>query len=196
MSQAGIRPRLIVIWVILVALVAAIAIMERKAAREEASEAQSIVDDRSLLPVPIEQLGAIELAYGGALHRFERDANGQWFYHGAHTSTASAHGHVANPETAERIEKAFAGFGRTRMERRFELDAKQDRYGVVSPQIFIMVYRPGELQPLARFAVGDIAPDTVSRYVLVVGTPLVVSIANYQIDNLLQLVDAVNVSTS
>ena len=39
---------------------------------------------RLLLPVPVDQLGAIEVADAGTLHRFERDAAGAWFYHGAH----------------------------------------------------------------------------------------------------------------
>ena len=54
-----------------------------------------------------------------------------------------------------------------------------------------MVYRPKEVQPLARYAVGIVAPDGVSRYVLPVGSTYVVTIANYQIDNLLNLIRAV-----
>ena len=52
----------------------------------------------------------------------------------------------------------------------------------------ILVYRRNELQPFAQYAVGDIAPDTYSRYVMVVGATNVVSIANYQIDNLVGLI--------
>ena len=47
------------------------------------------------------------------------------------------------------------------------------------------------MQPLAQYAVGDIAPDTLSRYVLVVGSSTVVTIPNYQIDNMLALIDTV-----
>jgi hypothetical protein len=47
------------------------------------------------------------------------------------------------------------------------------------------------VQPLARYAVGIVAPDGVSRYVLPVGSTYVVTIANYQIDNLLNLIQAV-----
>ena len=174
----------------LIGLVAAIAVIEY-----DGDEAQKpapgtiMVDDRALLPELVERLGAIEIAYAGTVHRFERDSAGAWFYHGAHSNNETTHGHVADPAQAERIAKAFEIFGRTRMERRFELNTKADEYGVVAPQIFIMVYRPNELQPLVRFAVGNVAPDGVSRYVLVVGTPLVVTIANYQIDLLLQLID-------
>ena len=37
---------------------------------------------------------------------------------------------------------------------------------------------------------GDLAPDKLSRYVMVVGSASVVTIANYQIDNLLALIKA------
>ena len=47
-----------------------------------------------------------------------------------------------------------------------------------------------EPQPLAQYAVGDVAPDTVSRYVQRGGQPRVVTIPTYQIDNLLALIDA------
>jgi len=39
--------------------------------------------------------------------------------------------------------------------------------------------------------VGDVAPDKFSRYILPVGKPQVVTIANYQITNLTALIDAV-----
>jgi len=52
----------------------------------------------------------------------------------------------------------------------------------------ILVYRPSDLQPLLQVAVGDVAPDKLSRYVMVVGRASAVTIANYQIDNLLSLI--------
>ena len=57
--------------------------------------------------------------------------------------------------------------------------------------MLILVYRPDDLQPLAQYAVGDLAPDTLSRYVLVVGSAVVATIPNYQIDHLLGLIEAV-----
>jgi hypothetical protein len=41
-----------------------------------------------------------------------------------------------------------------------------------------------------QYAVGDVAPDGLSRYVLPVGSAKVFTIANYQITNLLDLVGA------
>ncbi|HEU5283039.1 MAG TPA: hypothetical protein VFU53_04450, partial [Burkholderiales bacterium] len=49
-----------------------------------------------------------------------------------------------------------------------------------------------EALPLVQYAVGDLAPDQFSRYVQAVGSPTVITIANYQIDNLLGLIQAVS----
>src|SRR5207249_7729767 len=148
-------------------------------------------DPRMLLPVPVDQLGAIEVANAGTLHRFERDPSGTWFYHGVHTGSEGTHAHNADPAMAARIERAFLAFGRTRIERQFSLTTLSGDYGVATPETIILVYRPNDPQPLAQYAVGDIAPDTVSRYVLVVGTSTVATIPNYQIDNLLALIQTV-----
>ena len=58
----------------------------------------------------------------------------------------------------------------------------------------ILVYRKDDAQPVAQYAVGDVAPDGLSRYVLRVGSASVVTIANYQITNLLDLIQAVGSS--
>ncbi len=184
------RRKLIAVWLVLAALVVAIVLIERHD-RVTSSTPDTGRDERLLLPVAIEELGAIEVAHEGTLHRFERDATGAWFYHGVHSGAEQQHAHNSDPATAARIEKAFAGFGRTRMERQFPLNLQADEFGVTRPEMFIMVYRPKEIQPLSRYAVGMIAPDKFSRYVLPVGSTWVVTIANYQIDNLLALIQAV-----
>ena len=146
-----------------------------------------------LLPVPVDELGAIEVVHGRTLHRFERDAAGAWFYHvhGVDTAAAEGHSHEADPALAERIAYAFAAFGRTRRERQFTLQTHAEDYGVTTPEMLILVYWPNAMQPLAQYAIGDLAPDALSRYVLVVGSSTVVTIPNYQIDNLLAVIAAV-----
>jgi hypothetical protein len=192
----GIRPRLLVVWLVLLVLVGAILVIERPglgglwATRGGPDDIAS--DPRRLLPVPVDELGAIEVAHAGAVHRFERDASGAWFYHGAHTGSEAPHDHVSDPAMAARIEHAFAGFGRTRVERQLAPEGQSsDAYGVVAPEMLVLVYRPHDLQPLARYAVGDVAPDRLSRYVQAIGSPVVVTIPDYQIDNLLALIAAV-----
>jgi hypothetical protein len=187
-----VRIRLLAVWLLLLVLVVAIVVLERSVGPtpRRDSHGQIVSDARMLLPWPVDQLGAIEVAHAGTLHRFERDAAGTWFYHGADTGLQGTHTHQADPAMAARIESAFAAFGRTRIERRFALDREGTEYGVGMPEMLILVYRPNDLQPLAHYAVGDIAPDALSRYVLVVGRSAVVTIPNYQIDNLLALIEA------
>lgn len=182
--------RLIAVWLLFVALAVAIVLVERQH-RTATSASEGSRDERRLLPVEVAQLGAIEVMHKGTLHRFERDSAGAWFYHGIHTGSEQQHGHNSDPAVAAQIEKAFTGFGRTRMERQFPLNIQADEFQVTRPEIFIMVYQSKEAQPLARYAVGIVAPDGVSRYVLPVGSTYVMTIANYQIDNLLNLIQAV-----
>ena len=111
--------------------------------------------------MPLSELGAIEIADAGRVHRFERDAAGAWFYHGAHDAAEGAHTHEPDPARAERIARALAALGRARAERDFPLGKDGAAYGVASPELVILVYRPGQSQPLVQYAVGHVAPDTV-----------------------------------
>jgi hypothetical protein len=200
MSAGGRRSRLLAVWLLLVLLVGAIVVIERTdlVAPAMRRNSQDGSEARLLLPLPVDQLGAIEVIHGRTLHRFERDAAGAWFYH-VHrhdTGTAEGHRHDVDAALTERIADAFAAFGRTRIERRFTLKADARDYGVSAPDMLILIYRPDDLQPLAQYAVGDIAPDTLSRYVLVVGSAAVATIPNYQINNLLALIDTIVGSTA
>jgi hypothetical protein len=182
-----IRPRLAGVWVAFLALAGIIA------ALEYGERAESPAKDREaawLLPAPVDELGAIELGHAGKLRRFERDGTGAWFYHGAHDASQADHVHEADPAMARRIADAFVAFGRTRIERRLPFDPQSRQYGVTTPTMLIVVYPVNDPRPLAQYAIGDIAPDTFSRYVLRAGSTEVVTIPNYQIDNLLALVES------
>jgi hypothetical protein len=182
------RSGVVAVWAVLALLVTAIVVIEYRDRRPAASGPAT--DPRLLLPVSVDQLGALEIADAGRLHRFERDAGGGWFYHGVHAGPSPAHTHRPDPALAQRIERAIAAFGRTRVERQFPLDSDGSPYGLAAPDILVLVYRPDEPQPLAQYAIGAVAPDTASRYVMVVGRPVVVTIPSYQVDNLLALVKA------
>ena len=184
------RRKLIAIWLILVALGVAIYLGETK--RSERISAPTVRDERKLLPLPIESIGAIELINKGTLHRFERDKVGVWFYHGMHAASQGEHAHQADRQAAELIDKALTAFGRTRRERTFPLNAAADEFGVTRPDLFILVYQSASVEPLARFAVGIVTVDNFGRYVLPVGSAEVVTIADFQIKNLLDLIDALN----
>ena len=190
MSSKAIRPRLVAIWGLLLVLVVAIAAIELKDRADAPADPDNVRDPRMLLPVPVAQLGVVEIAHAGALHRFERDSAGGWFYHGVHTAAQGAHAHQPDPALAQRIDTALTAFGRTHIEREMSLAKGPQEYGLANPQMVILVYLPKELKPLAQYAVGDVAPDTHSRYILVVGRPNVGTIPNYQIENLLGLIKA------
>jgi len=174
--------RLLAVWLALLALVVLIALIEYE-------ENESVgVADHLLLSLPVDDLGAIELGHAGTLHRFERAAGGAWFYHGAHAASEPSHAHNADPAAAQRIAAAFAALGRARIERRLPYD-RESQYGVAAPQIILLIYKLREEKPIAQYAIGDVAPDTFSRYVHLVGSAEVVTIPNYQVENLLALVD-------
>lgn len=179
--------KLAAIWLVFAGLALVIGLL--KYSDQTDGMSQPSVDERSLLPLPIEQLSAIEIAHSGAMHRFERDEAGAWFYHahGVNTGVQVPHGHVANDVRADQIEYAFGALGRARIER--ELDSKNhEQYGVNRPDTLLLVYGDYGASPVAQYSIGDVAPDTHSRYVLIVNKSLVVTIATYQIDNLINLI--------
>jgi hypothetical protein len=188
LSRTGTSRRLVVVWAAVAALGGLVAFDAWKERSTSGAPDEHAHDERALLPASIFDIGAIEILSKGTLHRFERDAGGQWFYHGIHAEGQVQHEHTVDPVAAERIDKALTGFGRTRKERDFPLNTQADEFGVTRPEIFIMTYLPKSTQPLSRYAVGIVAPDGLSRYVLPVGSTTVVTIANFQIDNLLQLI--------
>ena len=102
MKGNGPRPGVIAVWLLLAVLVAVIAVVELRSERRTA-ENWTESRDRMLLPVPVEQLGAVELAHAGMLHRFERDAAGNWFYHGVHNVAEGTHAHQIDPAVSARI---------------------------------------------------------------------------------------------
>lgn len=196
--NSGRRARLLVVWLVFVVLVGAVILIERSdlTPPESEHEGHGEHEDREvrmLMPAPLAQLMAIEIGHAGALHRFERDADGVWFYHihDPGTEPAENHEHRANAAFTQRIDLALAAFGRTRIERDIALGKDAADYGIASPEMVILVYGPESMQPLAQYTIGDLAPDTFSRYVQAAGHDEVVTIPNYQITNLLDLIAAV-----
>ena len=129
----------------------------------------------------------------GQLHRFERDDKKVWFYHGQQDDpNAKDHAHRADPLAATTIAEAVAVFSRTRKEQNIPLQPGNDEYGVSRPDILIMIYRSKKSEPAARYSVGTVSPNGYSRYVLTVGANEAVTIPEYQITNLMAMIDAVS----
>ena len=182
----------IFIWIILGALVLVIGYLKWQDSQKVSQIRDPLwVDERSLLPLPIENIAALEIGYQGNLHRFDRDSQGTWFYHahGGSTGVMTEHGHVADVEAGDAIAKFLVGLNNARIERFLETDEKS-AYGVINPSLILLAYKDAEGSPLAQYAFGDQAPDGLSRYVLIVGRDDVVLIADYQHKNLIDLVDA------
>ena len=198
-TQGVVRPRLIVVWLLLLALIAGIFLLQRHD-NTKSNEEEPASGARMLLPGPLADIGLIEIAYNGAFHRFERDSSGAWFYH-AHSPTGATantnHAHLTDAKLTPIIDKALRGFETARIERQFPAGLRDAEYGVNAPGVFILVYRqPSDSQPLMRYAVGNMASDGFSRYVLPTGAPNVVTIADYQIENLLNLIKTVTAINS
>ncbi len=176
------------VWAVVVLLAGAIYIGEKRRSAEISAPVARV--DNRLLPAAIEEIGIVEVMVKGTMHRFERDDQGLWYYHGMHDAAQAGHEHKTDPKAAEVIDKAMVAFGRMQKERSLPLKAEQDEFGVTRPDIFIMVYRPKAAAPLARYAVGSVATDTFSRYLLPVGSADVVTVPDFHIKNLLGLIDA------
>jgi len=184
------RKQLLLVWGLVAVLAVVISIEEtRRAQQVEVSTTRS---EKFLLPLPLEQIGAIEILRKGQLHRFERDETGAWLYHGQQDeANAAAHTHRADPLVASTKTQAITMFSRTQKEQPIPLKPGQDEYGVSRPDILVMVYALKATDPITRLAVGTVSPDGYSRYVLPVGANEAVTIAEYQLTNLVAMINAV-----
>ena len=137
LSRARVRPAVVAVWAVLAGLVVVIVALELRDAGRAPSQAAA--DLRLLVPVPVDELSAIEIAEAGRLHRFERDAAGTWFYHGVHAGSETIHTHTPDPALAQLIERAVAAFARTRIERQFALERDAAAYGLATPDIVVLL---------------------------------------------------------
>lgn len=191
-AQPRRHTRVFAVWIVLALLAAAIVYTEFPGwfggSGEEGADEEAA---RLWMPVAPDDLAAVEVLNGGALHRFERDAQGIWFYHGIHTSNVATHEHTVDQAVSERISKALSGTARAKLEREMPLEGgRGEQYGVATPKTIVLFYRKDQPQPVAQYAVGDLAPDGHSRYVLMVGAKSAYTLPDYHVTNLLQLVES------
>lgn len=159
---------------------------------KEAAHGETGDGDHRLVPIPIDDLSGIAIVLRGESRHFLRDPEGRWLLHsqdhGHQAGTAGeeggAHAHKTDPERSREIAKAFAMFGHARIERVVGTGQAGERFGTVNPEMIIALYRSGEAQPFRRILVGDVAPDSLARYVLLQERLETVTIPNYQVANL------------
>jgi hypothetical protein len=145
-----------------------------------------------LYPLPLADIAAVEIVAGGRLVRFERDAAGLWLLHAhGHGGRIGDHVHRAEPRDAARIAKALEMSARTRIERRLPFEPSQRAtYGLAYPPLILILYAQGQARPVLTVEAGDRAPDTISRYAYLPERGLLVTIPDYHVANLAELVAA------
>ncbi|WP_161491802.1 hypothetical protein, partial [Bradyrhizobium centrolobii] len=146
-----------------------------------------------LLPVSMAQAWALEIIFAGKLTRFERDTDGSWFRHlGQHNHAAGNVVHVADPEQARIIDAALRAFDASAIETRVgPADPSQlARYGLNLPSLIVLVFARDAATPLARLEFGASA-DSLDRYARLAPDGAVVTVAEFEMHRLTELLRAV-----
>lgn len=80
---------------------------------------------------------------------------------------------------------------RAKEERRYGSAEEGARYGFVQP-VVVRLTGLDESQLVAEISIGDLAPDGLSRYVLVKGKEQIMSIPNYHVKEMLRLYSSIH----
>ena len=151
-----------------------------------------------LLPMSMAQVWAVEIVYAGKLTRFERDSAGSWFRHtGQHSHASGANAHVADPGQARLIAAALKAFDQTTVESRAAPahgEAELTRFGLALPPIIMLLYARDSSTPLARLELGT-AAENFGRYARLAPNGDVVTIAEFEVQRLTDLLKAVGAGT-
>jgi hypothetical protein len=152
-----------------------------------------------LLPVSIDRVWAVEIAFKGKLHRFERDSAGNWLVHfGQHTHSGNTGAHVADPGQARIIATALAALDQTQIEGlvAHHLDSSQlEHSGLGHPALIALVYQRDNSSPLARIEIGNMTEDGFGRYARIADSGDVVTIAAYEADRLIDLLKTIGAAS-
>ncbi|MAW33163.1 MAG: hypothetical protein CMK56_02005 [Proteobacteria bacterium] len=178
------------LWTILAVLLLIIGLLKSKGLDEQKPVHNHKFHGTSkfLIPDKIDGIGAIEIVISQKIHRYQKNDKNIWFFHMPHAGHHKTHSHDTIGEYTDVIAGTLTGFGRTQKERNFSFDLRKDEYGVVNSNMYILIFKdPNDLSPDLRISVGDVAPDTLSRYILVKSQ--VFTIANFHIEKLLNLVN-------
>ncbi|MDP6954211.1 MAG: hypothetical protein QGF53_15775 [Alphaproteobacteria bacterium] len=131
-----------------------------------------------LVNTPLEQVSSITISLDAEEFTLRRDNAGGWRYGDAPSSEA--------------IGQSLTVFARARIKREITVGRDVAPYGVLRPAMSLSLFGASETKPIARYFFGDLAPDELSRYVMLSGELKVVTIPEYHADNLRQLVAALS----
>jgi len=147
-----------------------------------------------LVPVSLAQVWAAEIVFAGKLTRFERDSAGIWFRHtGQHSHAGNVNVHVADPAQARLIAAALEAFDETAIETHVARSADAaalGRFGLALPPVIVMLYARDSSTPLARLELGANA-DSFTRYARLAPDGEVVTVAEFEVGRLTELLKAV-----
>jgi len=208
--------KLVLIWVLLGSFAAFIFFTKKNA--PQAVPVIEARDSRWLVPLAVEEIGAIEILLEGKPYRFERDKQGAWFFHQQHADKEQLNNHSADTKQIEAISTAFNFLARAQREQKIAYEDKcnslggnsshprhngpetakpvcinpsADEYGVGMPGLLVIGYRLNDLEPAFNLAFGKATPDGYSRYVLPFGSKILYTVPNFQYTNLTDLIASV-----
>ena len=175
MSAGATRPRLLAVWLVLLALVGAIVVADRT--RIFDFEPPPRTAGTSVFQFTEADLGSVEVLYKGQFAALMRDPGGQWFQHDAsHSHSGAAVGadapagetHGADPARAATIAEQVAVTARMIADRRVTPERGLESYGLDNPQTMIAFYGKavGDDVPsrLDVLYVGDLLPTQFTYY--------------------------------
>jgi Domain of unknown function (DUF4340) len=150
-----------------------------------------------LLPVSMATIAAVEILENGALTRFERDPEGDWFHHvGQHTHGPGAPAHKADPRLAPLLAAeltALEGASIEAVETQHPDPDTLAEFGLEHPPLIMLLYTRDSSRAVARVEFGKPTRDGLGRYARVQETDNVVTVPSYaaaHVERLLQLAGA------
>jgi len=150
-----------------------------------------------LLPMSMATISTVEIVENGALTRFERDPQGDWFHHvGQHTHTPGAPVHKADPQLAPLLATEFTALERASIEAVVTQHPDPDtlrEFGLEHPASIVLLYTRDSSRAVAHVEFGKPTRDGLGRYARVQETDNVVTVPSYaaaHLEKLLQLAGA------
>jgi ABC-type sugar transport system ATPase subunit len=145
---------------------------------------------RSLVPLALDAVAAVEIFARSKSYRLERDPTGAWLLHRHAPGDDPNMVHRADPAQSERIAQALATFGRTPIERSIARDEPSDAYGLVGPETIIVLFTKDEARPPLSFTIGDLASNGLDRYLLLPDGREIVAIWDAPLSRLIDVAEA------
>jgi Domain of unknown function (DUF4340) len=140
-----------------------------------------------LVPLPLEEIAAVEIFARGRSHRFERDPSGAWLLHRHAPGDDPNMLHRADPAQSERIARVLSAFSRTPIERTVVEAAPSAANGLVDPEAILLLFTDDPARPPLDYGIGE-PVDGPSRYVLMPDHIGIVTVPEAQIAGLIDFV--------